>query len=70
VSPNHVVGFFDLYNSHWGRTPAEFAADPSLRYLSELTPVDRLGFSMLVYHVEREAAADGSAFGSRRDDGS
>jgi hypothetical protein len=52
VSVNYVQGYSDHSGSHWGRPAQDYANDPSLRYFKEFVPVDRIGYTMLVYQVE------------------
>jgi hypothetical protein len=44
-----------VYSSHsgsrWGRPRRSMLNDPGLRYFQEFVPVDRIGYTLLVYHV-------------------
>jgi hypothetical protein len=51
ISVNNLQGYSDYTGSRWGRSAEEFANDPSLRYFQEFEPVDRIGYTMFVYHV-------------------
>jgi hypothetical protein len=49
ISMNHLVG--EPGKSHRGKTSAEYHNDPSCSYFTHFTPVDRIGYSMNIYHV-------------------
>jgi hypothetical protein len=49
ISMNHLVGEPD--ESHLEKTSAEYHNDPSRSYFTHFTPVDRIGYSMNIYHV-------------------
>jgi hypothetical protein len=50
ISANHLYGF-PTGLSDWHTKPEWFLDSPSLRYFQMLEPVDRIGFSLYVYHV-------------------
>jgi hypothetical protein len=49
ISMNHLVG--EPAKSHWGKTSEEYPDDPSRSYFTHFAPVDRIGYSMNIYHV-------------------
>jgi hypothetical protein len=52
ISVCHLAG--EPAESHWGRASDAYQNDPSRSYFRYFEPVDRVGYSMNIYHVTRE----------------